>query len=464
MSVSDHASPVCWRYGSPEMRKLFLEDRKLQYRLDVEAALAVAEAGVGLFGQEFADEISNKANTNYIKPEDVWDREQKIKHDVMAMVEILTEACSGEAGKYVHLGATSYDIDDNTLALQMKAASLIIIERTKKYGRNLLEKAYQYKDLPAVGRTHGQWAEPITFGHKFARYAYDAYIDLQLWQDFLDKYLVGKPMTGAVGTADSYKHLTGDGDKADEIGRRVMETLRLSPALITDQAITRKMHALAGSYMQQAASSAERFAWEVWHLQRPEIGEMWERSYLTGDVSSSAMPHKRNPINCENIIALSRVVKNLARTGYDNIALLHETELTKSGSERIWMPTSFILLDEILERGAKIAKISIVRENNVKRNLEKATPLTACEPLMMELVKKGLGRQDAHKLLRDYAQRLYENPGANPFDILSVIPEISSHLERGDIQKIFDGHVHYTGNSSKYVQRVIDELGPAFSE
>ena len=446
------------------MRKLFLEGGKLQYNLDVEAALAQAEADVVLFASDYADEIRSKANIDYVTPEDVWKLEQEIHHDVMAMVLLLTKACQGGAGDYVHLGATSYDIEDNRLALQMNAASYLVLEKLKQYGRYLLEKADEYKGLAAVGRSHGQWAEPITVGHKFARYAYDASIDVQLWLDFLDKYLVGKPMTGAVGTSDSYVQLT-DPDKACEIGEAAMKYLKLRPALITDQAITRKMHALAGSNMMQTASSLTRFAWELWHLQRPEIGEMWERDYTKGKfVGSTAMPHKRNPINSENIIALSRVINRLAGTGYDNIPLLHETELTKSGSERIWIPTCYLLLDEILSKGGFLANDSVVRTENVGRNLRKATPLTASEPIMMELTKRGVGRQDAHHILRDeYAQRLYEEPDLDPFDVLESISEVAERLSRDDIKRIFEKHEEYTGNSERYVEDVIEETSPIFS-
>lgn len=436
------------------MRDIWLESGKLQRSLYVEAVLSQTQAELGIIPEYAAKEILKKASIEYVTPEDVWEMEKKIKHDVMAMVLGLTDACDGDAGNYVHLDATSYDIEDNRLSMQMRDASNIIISDETKFARSVRDRAEEYKGLPAIGRTHGQWAEPITFGFKYAYVLGDIMMDYITWLDFCEKYLVGKPMTGAVGTSDSYVHTCGQ-EKAIEIGSKVLEKVGLKPALITTQVISRKMHAKALEALTQSALTAARFGWEVWNLQRPEIGEVWEKKYHPKIKGSSAMPHKRNPIDCENMIALSRVVKAFTQVGYDNIPLLHERDLTNSGAERIVIPQSFIYTDEILKRAEKIASGMIVREGNIKKNLRKAKKFTITEPMMLSLVDKGIGRQESHDLMVKYSDYMYDHITKNPVDTLHGIPEVKERMERSEIEKIFKEHGGYTGLSQKYTEDVI---------
>ncbi len=462
MSVSDHTCPACWRYGRQGMRDIFLEGPgKLQRSLDVEAALSQSQAELKIIPEYAAEEITKKSKIKYVTPEDVWQREQDIKHDVFAMVLGLTEVCDGDAGNYVHLDATSYDIEDNRLSMQMKDASNIIMSDEIEFARAVRDRAEEYKGLPAIGRTHGQWAEPITFGFKYAYILGDIMMDYVTWIDFCEKYLVGKPMTGAVGTSDSYVHTCGK-EKAIEIGNKVLEKIGLKPALITTQVISRKMHAKALEALAQSALTAARFGFEVKELQRPEIGEVWEKKYSPKIKGSSAMPHKRNPIDCENMIALSRVVKAFTQVGYDNIPLLHERDLTNSGAERIVIPQSFIYTDEILKRAEKIARGMIIREGNIKRNLRKAKKFTVTEPMMLSLVEKGIGRQEAHDLMVKYSDYMYDHMNKNPVDTLHRIPEVAERMERSEIEKIFKEHGGYTGLSQKYTEDVISAADKLF--
>ncbi|MFC2143973.1 adenylosuccinate lyase [Candidatus Aenigmatarchaeota archaeon] len=461
MSVSDHTCPACWRYGRQEMREIWLESYKLQKNLDVEAALSMTQAELDVIPEYAAREIAKKANIEYVTPEFVWELEQKIKHDLMAMVLGLTEACDGDAGNYVHQDATSYDIEDNRLSSQIRDASEIIISDTRGFAKALMERAEEYKSLPAIGRTHGQWAEPITFGFKYANILADAMMDYITWTDFSNKFLVGKPMTGAVGTSDSYVHTCGQ-EKAIKIGEGVLKKLGLKPALITTQIISRKMHAKALEALAQSAMTSAKFAWEVWNLQRPEIGEVWEKKYHPKIKGSSAMPHKRNPVNCENMVSLSRVVKVLSQVGYDNIPLLHERDITNSGAERIVIPQSFIYTDEILKRAESTAKDMIVREENVRKNLESAKKFTITEPVMLSITGETLGRQEAHNILVKYSDYMYDHMGDDPIEVLHGIPEIGERMEKSKIEKMFKEHGGYTGLSQKYTEDVISAANELF--
>ncbi len=458
MSVSDHVSPLCWRYGSEEMRSIFSEENTLALILSVEATLAEAEAEYGIIPKEAAAEIRRKATIQYVTPEAVWKREQEIGHDVMAMVELLTAACEGDAGKYVHFGATSYDIEDNRRSLQIRDAMHLVVKGLEEFGNALRERAKQYRTLPAIGRTHGQWAEPITFGFKYAKYLADVLSDYIDSRNFLGCHLVGKPMTGAVGTSASYLDITGgDKEKARAIGEYVMKKLGLDPALITDQVISRKMYADLAYHLAQIASTGEKFCWEIWDLQRPEIGEVWIKDYSKGrTVGSSAMPHKRNPVDAESTISLARVVKNNVSLALQNIPLHHERDLTNSANERIWIPESFLLTDEILARCEKIAAGMVVREANVRRNLERAGRLIFTEPLMMEMVRRGVGRQEAHEMLRIYANKLYdENPDADPAETLLSIGNVP--LTQEEINSALESSKAYTGLAEERVDEVIAE-------
>lgn len=459
MSVSDHVSPACWRYGSDRMRAVFAEDGKLQYSLDVEAALAEAEAGLGIIPAAAAAEIRRKATTQYVTPDAVFAREKQIRHDVMAMVQLLTEACEGDAGNYVHYGATSYDIEDNRLAMQIRDASGFVLEGLAAFGSALRKRALQYRDLPAIGRTHVQWAEPITFGFKFAKYLADVWVDYIAWKGFTEKGIFGKPMTGAVGTADSYVHMAGK-EKAEEIGRLVMARLGLKPALITDQIVSRKMHARAAHNLAQAAMTGYRFAQEFYDLARPEIGEVMPRQPKAGVVGSSAMPHKSvlmNDIDGENIMSLARVVAAFENVALADIPTRHERDLTNSGAERIWIPEAFLYTDEILARCATKAGDIVVNEGMVRENLGRAAKFTVTEPLMMTLVERGMGRQEAHERLRGYAVRMHEDPHADPVDVLMGIGGIASRIKPDEARRMLEKHMAYTGMSAEFIDRVLQE-------
>ena len=291
------------RYGTVEMRKIFEEENKLQKRLDVEAALALAHAEVGNIPLEDAKVIAEKASTKYVKLERVKEIEHQIKHDVMAMVKALAEVC-GPSGAYVHLGVTSYDIVDTATALQLKEALNLIEEKLNRLEKVLMEKADKYKKTLMVGRTHGQHALPITLGFKFAVWMREIARHIERLRQCKERVLVGK-ISGAVGTQ------AGLGAHAMEIQKLVMEKLGLKPADITTQIVQRDRHAELICLLANIASSLDKFATEIRELQRPEIAELFEPFEKEKQVGSSAMPHKRNPELCERICGLEKIMRSL---------------------------------------------------------------------------------------------------------------------------------------------------------
>jgi adenylosuccinate lyase len=266
-------------------------------------------------------------------------------------------------------------------------------------------------------------------------------------------------MTGAVGTANSFVHLVGV-QKAQRLSDFVMGKVGLKPALITDQVVSRKVYAEAGNRLTQAAMTGYKFAQDVYDLCRPEIGELMARTPDPEKVGSSAMPGKVvliNPIHAENAMSLARVVKGLASIGYDFIGLRQERSLDNSGGERVWIPQAFIYTDEVLGRCTKFAKSMVVREDAIARNLDMATRYSVTEPMLMMLVQKGMGRQEAHRELQRYAIALWERPEADPVDVLAGFDEISSRITPDELRTLTSDHRTYTGAAEEFIDRVLQE-------
>ena len=381
------------RYGTPEMVDIFSVEKTLELWLKVEAALAMAHAKVGDFDIKIANEIEKKANLKYVRIGVVKKYEKEIKHDLMAMVKALTEACEGEAKAYVHLGATSNDIKDTALAIQLKNAHKIIVTRVKILLDTLIELSERYKTVVAVGRTHGQHANPITYGLKFAVYASEVYRHLERLIQLRERLIVGK-MTGATGTQAAF------GKKGLKIQKFVMEYLGLKEPLVTTQIIQRDRHAEFLLVLALIATTADKISTEIRNLQRTEIDEIEEYFETKKQVGSSAMPSKRNPIRCERISGLSRVIRHMAFSSLENIPLWHERDLTNSSSERIIIPHTIILTDYIVDLLTKVLKTLRIKPYNIEKNLKLTHGLNMSESIVMRLVNKGVPRQDAHEIVR----------------------------------------------------------------
>ncbi|WP_010477670.1 adenylosuccinate lyase [Thermococcus zilligii] len=435
--------PIDYRYGSEEMRRIWDEENKLQRLLDVEAALARAHARLGNIPEESARVISERASTEWVRPERVREIEAEIHHDIMAVVKALSEVC-GEHGKYVHLGATSNDIIDTANALLIKE-SLEIVEKDLKKLRSVLKKlAKEHKHTVCIGRTHGQHAVPTTYGMKFAIWLDEVQRHIDRLNELKERVLVGK-MSGAVGTMASF------GEKGLEIQRLVMEDLGLRPARISNQIIQRDVYAELMAFLALVASTLDKIALEIRNLQRTEILEVSE-PFGEKQVGSSTMPHKRNPVRSEKVSGLARVLYSNVIPALLNNPLWHERDLTNSSVERVILPESFVLLDEMLKTTIKVLSGLEFFPENIERNLYMTNNLIMAEPLMLKLTEKGMGRQEAHELVRGLAMKAFRE-GRDLLEVVKESEEAREFLSDEDIASLKPEN--YIGLAPQIVESVI---------
>ncbi|MFQ5888091.1 MAG: adenylosuccinate lyase, partial [Candidatus Hydrothermarchaeales archaeon] len=437
--------PIDFRYGSEEMKRIFDEEARLQRFLDVEAALARGHAKVGNIRKEDADTISERANIDLVKVARVKEIEAETKHDLMAVVKALSEQC-GDAGKYVHLGATSYDIVDTANALQFTEGLEIIRKDLFDLEGILLDLAEEHMETVAVGRTHGQHAVPTTYGMKFAIWASEIREHIHRIDEAKTRVLVGK-MSGAVGTMASF------GEKGMEIQEIVMEDLGLKPALVSSQIVQRERYAELISLLALISSTLDKMSREVRNLSRTEIMEASEKFQTEKQVGSSTMPHKRNPITAEKVCGLARVIKSNVFVALENVGLEHERDLTNSSCERVIIPESFILLDEILKSSKEIFSNLVLYPENIERNLAMTKGQNMAEAVMMALAKKGMGRQEGHELLRKLAIKS-DAEGRPLREVLGEDKEVLKYLTKEEIKEALSPQ-GYIGKAVEQVKKVI---------
>ncbi|WP_214399647.1 adenylosuccinate lyase [Methanocaldococcus lauensis] len=441
--------PIDYRYGTPEMRRIWEEENKLEKMLKVEAALAKAQAELGLIPKEAAEEINRKASTKYVKLERVKEIEKETKHDVVAIIRALAEVCEGNAGEYIHFGATSNDIVDTANSLLIKESIEIIEKKLKELRDILLNKAEEHKYTVCVGRTHGQHAIPTTYGMRFALWA--AEIDRHLERlNEAKKRICVSMITGAVGT------MAAMGDKGLEVHKRVAEILGLEPVLISNQVIQRDRHAEFVFLLALIAQTLNKIGVTVRNMQRTEIGELEEEFDPTKQTGSSTMPHKRNPITFEQICGLSRVIKSLCIAEMDNIPLWEERDLTNSSSERCIFAEVCVLTDHTLTLAIKGIKKLKVNIKNVEKNLELTKGLIMAERIMIELAKRGMGRQTAHEVVRRCAMKAYEED-RHLKEVLLEDEDVMKYLTKEEIEKLMDPKT-YIGLAPEIVDNVIKTL------
>lgn len=439
--------PIEFRYGTKEMREVWETENKLQKMLEVEAALAKAEASLNLIPKEAAEEINSKASTKYVTVERVAEIERQTNHDIASIVKALAEVCKGDTGEYVHFGATSNDIIDTSQSLLFKDSIDILRGRLTELAKVLLKLAEEHINTVCIGRTHGQHALPTTYGMKFALWADEVQRQIKRLNQCEERLCVGM-ITGAVGT------IAALGGEGLEVHRKASEILGLKPVLISNQVLQRDNHAEFIMDLANTASTLDKIAIEIRNLQRTEIKEIGESFDAKKQVGSSTMPHKMNPITAERISGVSRVIRAYVVPALENNPLWHERDLTNSSCERIILPEACILTDYIITLTLKVLNNLVFYPENIEKDLNVTNGLIMAERFMAELTRKGMGRQTAYGIVRECSIEANEkNTGL--LDIVLLRDEIKDYLSEEEIGKIMNPHT-YIGSSVEIVNNVLE--------
>jgi len=432
------------RYGTKQMKEIFDVRRKLTYQLEIEAAVAQAQSEIGMIPKNAARNISLMTRSGKITVNRVKQLETKSDHDTAALVESLSEICKPSAKPWIHYGLTSTDLVDTSNSLQIHDAISIIESKVAKLALILSQLAIKYKDVPAVGRTHGQHASIISFGLKFANWALEMSKHVERIEEFKKRVLICKTL-GVVGTGSLM------GSKALEVQRRVAKKLSLFPADVATQIVPRERYAEYVFGMALIGSTLEKIAVEIRNLQRTEIDEVSE-PFRKGQMGSSAVPVKRNPVKSERVTSLSKILRSQISVAFENIPLWHERDLSNSANERFILPTSSILIDEMLETMIKILNGLHVNEGRIRQNLGITRGQIFAEFVLDELIKKGVPRFDAYRDIQRVAFASSED-GTDFSDAVKNDSAISSYLTEEEMEKIFIPENHL-GSSSQIIKNV----------
>ncbi|MGD1061440.1 MAG: adenylosuccinate lyase [Methanomassiliicoccales archaeon] len=393
--------PLDFRYGRDEMKVLLSEESRLRAQLKVEGALALAHAKVGDFPLKDARRIAKVCASNSVTPDRVKEKEKETRHDVMAMVRAISDE-SGASGKYVHLGATSNDIVDTATALEIRDALDLVERDIDHLTLTLASLAEEHQSTVMVARTHGQFAIPTTFGFKIAGYVSEMLRFKERLLEVKARACVGK-MSGAVGTGAAL------GPRFLEVQAEVMKQLGLGVEEVATQIVCRDRYAELSCFLVLLCSACERYATEVRNLQRSEINEVAEAFDRSKQVGSSTMAQKKNPILSENVCGLARVARGFIVPAIEDMNLWHERDLTNSSAERFILPHLFVITDDILTKMDEVYANLEVHDDRMKANLDSAKGMIMAESVMMSLVGKGMGRQDAHELVRKASMEADDN-------------------------------------------------------
>jgi len=407
---------VIERYTRPEIGAVWSEQRKLETWLEVELAVVDALVERGEVPSEDAEAIRARAAFSV---EAVRERERVTDHDVAAFVDVVA-ASVGEAGRWVHHGLTSSDVLDTALALQLREAGEICLAGALAHRDALVARAREHAGTLCVGRTHGVHAEPTTFGAKLAGFAFEAQRNLERLERAFAGVAVGA-LSGAVGTYSA---------NGPEVEAAVLDRLGLGREDVSTQVVARDRHAELLGAIALAGSGLERFATEVRHLQRTEVREV-EEPFRAGQKGSSAMPHKRNPIVCERITGLARLLRGHAQAGGEDVALWHERDISHSSVERVALPDATILLDYMQSLAVRVASGMTVHADRMRANIEATHGALYSQRALLALVESGRSRDDAYRIVQENAQRAWDT--GTPFRELlaAAAPDL-------DLDGIFD--------------------------
>ncbi|MCU0823021.1 MAG: adenylosuccinate lyase [Leptospira sp.] len=411
------------RYSHPEISAIWELENKFRIWTDIEIYACEARANRGEVPKDDLETIKQKAKFNV---SEILEIESKVHHDVIAYLTNLNSYI-GPAGRHVHFGLTSSDVGDTALCVQMVQAMDLLIKRTETLLETTKTKAKEYKDLPCIGRSHGIHAEPMTLGLKFALFYAEMSRNLDRMKDAREQIAVGK-LSGAVGT---YSNIDLD------VEEYVLKKLGLTVDPIATQVISRDRHAFYLSVLGVVAASLDRMATEIRLLQKTEGREV-EEPFAKGQKGSSAMPHKRNPVVCERISGISRVIRSNVSVGLQNVALWHERDISHSSAERIVLPDSTIALDYILEKMNFVLGGLHVYPDATERTLNVTRGLIFSQKVLLWLIEKGgITREDAYLIVQENAMAVWGDTSQNLRDRLKKDPRCSSILKDSDLDEIF---------------------------
>jgi adenylosuccinate lyase len=455
-----YVSPFSYRYGSTEMRKIWSELRKRRTWRRVWVALAEVQLQFGITQiEQIQDLVDHVDDVDIARAHEI---EARIHHDLMAEVETYAEQCP-IGGGIIHLGATSVDIKDNTITLQIRDSLDLILQNLKELLIVFATQINQYADLPLIAFTHLQPAEPSTLGYRLAQYGQDLLDDWETINE-LRVDLKGKGFKGAVGSSASYGELIGL-DNLREFEILLSDKLDLPFYDITTQTYPRKQDYRLISSLAGLGASIYKFAFDLRILQSPLIGEMTE-PFDDSQVGSSAMPFKRNPIQSEKINSLARMLAQYPRIAWDNAAhSLLERTLDDSANRRTHIPEAFLIVDELLRVATSVVDKLRVDRDAIKQNLDTYGPFAASERVLMALGKAGADRQEMHKILRKHSLTAWEairNEGPNPLlDLISNDQSILLFLNQDDIRKLMDVK-QYVGNVPQKARQLAHKIQDRF--
>lgn len=429
-------------FVSEEIRSVFSDESLMQKWLDAWAALARAEAEVGLFPKEAADKIAAKAHYDLFDKDLIREGIVDTTHPLIVQIRQFTEAVGGKAGGYIHWGATTQDIMDTAVVLQIKEAHSILVGKLKKFLSTLLNLADQYKDTIMAGRTHGQHALPVTLGYKIAIWADEIGRHIERFEEGKNRYLLSS-FSGAAGT------LASIGEQGLEVQKLFSENLGLTQPTITWH-VQRDGFAEYSSCLAMIAGTIGKIANEIINLQKTEIGEI-EEGFKDGQVGSSTMPHKRNPMICEYVVGLVRIIQRNATLSFDAMIQEHERDMSFWTTEWSYIPQISILTGGAIEQMQGILERFIVHEENMKTNLDQLKGLIVSENLMLKL-GEYVGRQVAHDIIYDTSMKAFESK-QHLVDVALEDPKITEHLTSEEIRHHLKPET-YVGLCSQYVKRV----------
>jgi adenylosuccinate lyase len=410
------------RYTRREMGTIWEDENKFRIWLEIEILACEAQADLGVIPPEAVKAIRQKAAFNVSRIDEI---EREVKHDVIAFLTNVGEYVGPES-RFIHLGMTSSDVLDTCLAVQMKQSGELLLKDLNALAGVLARRAKEFKSTVMVGRTHGIHAEPTTFGLKLALWYDETRRNIKRLEGAVERIAVGQ-ISGAVGT---FEHLS---PKVEEY---VCAKLGLKPAPVSTQILQRDRHAEFMNTIALIGSSLEKFATEVRHLQKTEVLEA-EEYFSKGQKGSSAMPHKRNPITCERIAGLSRVLRGNALAAMENVALWHERDITHSSVERIVVPDSCILLDYTLALMTDVLDKLLVYPEQMRTNLDRTHGLIFSQSVLLAMTQKGMKREDAYRIVQSNAMDVWRS-GQDFKELLMASPEVRKYLSVPEVEELFD--------------------------